>query len=46
MSGGQARRLVKEEQLGPTAGPHDRAADIAPVQSADQSGPNDPASFS
>ena len=45
MSGRQARRLVKEEQLGPTAAPHDRAAKIAPVQGADQPRPAGPATF-
>lgn len=45
MSGCQCRRLVQEEQLGPTASPHDRAADIAPVQHADQPRPTGPAAF-
>ena len=29
MSGGQPRRLIQEEQLGPTAGRHDGATDVA-----------------
>src|ERR1700693_1083768 len=36
MAGGKRGCFVQEEQLGPAAGPHDVAANAAPLQRADQ----------